>query len=227
MRTRAAVLAFGLATAACTGGSPESTAPPESSPTIESPLPLNETTTTAGGLAVTSTTEVRPVETTSTRIEAACKPFGSIALKSKNISSESGVRLSSLVGIDSRLGEWPKPCTERFVIQYEGTGQPPGWRVEYRPYEQVTGPSGEPPDIRGNFFLTATIGAWMYHEPEHQGPTVRRNDALEVVQEAVLVENFEGQAMWALGLEEKRPFQVSELTRPYRLIIDVYDPTHD
>lgn len=226
MRTRAAILAFGMATA-CTGGSPESVAPPTTTTTSETSVPPSgETTTTAGGLAVTTTTEVKPLKPSTTQ-ETACRPFGNTTSKAKNVSPETGVRLTLLVGSNARLGEWPKPCIERFVIQFAGGGQPPGWNVEYRPYEQVTGPSGEPPDIRGNAFLTATVGAWMYDEPEHRGPNVVRNDGLDVIQEAVLIENFEGQATWAIGLEEQRPFQVSELTNPYRLIIDVYDPKHN
>lgn len=244
MNTREVIFGISIATAgmvaaSCNGSSPETEVRPTvsaSTPGTETasttatettqPPPI-ETTTTAGGLAITTTTEVERVTTSSTLAEVVCRPFSDTVPKARDYSLETGARLSSLVGSAARLGEWPKPCTERFVLEFQGAGDPPGWKAEYRPYEQVTGPSGEPPDIRGQAFLTLTAGSWMYPAPDHRGPNVLRNDGLDVIHEAVLVENFEGLTMWALGLEEQRPFTVTELTDPYRIVIDVYDPVKD
>ena len=36
-----------------------------------------------------------------------------------------------------------------------------------------------------------------------------------------LVENFEGVTRWAIGVDRERPFVVTQLTDPPRLVIDV------
>ncbi|CAN0110855.1 unnamed protein product, partial [Phaeothamnion confervicola] len=67
--------------------------------------------------------------------------------------------LSGKVGADVRAGR--HDCFERVVIELAGTGDVPGWRVEYLPDPQVKDPSDETVEILGDATLVIHLGCWM------------------------------------------------------------------
>ena len=67
------------------------------------------------------------------------------------------------------------------------------------------------------------VGVWMtdiegngYQGPPRVVPTNVVN-----IRELELIENFEGQSAWAIGLDQQRGFTVSTLTDPVRIVIDI------
>ena len=68
-----------------------------------------------------------------------------------------------------------------------------------------------------------SLGIWM-QSPEgggYQGPHDVVPTNVSTILEYRLVENFEGQSAWALGLDRTRSFRVITLTGPPRLVVDV------
>jgi len=129
--------------------------------------------------------------------------------------------MSGLVGNDIRTGA--HPCFERVVIELQGQGDFPGWKVEYQTDPIVLGESNEGADIRGDATLVARLGAWM-GTPEgdgYQGPNQLVPDNVAHVLELRLVGNDEGVMRWAIGLDQRRSFAVTELSAPPRLVIDI------
>jgi hypothetical protein len=66
-------------------------------------------------------------------------------------------RLSSLVGVDIRTGG--HECFERVVLEFGGTGELPGYRVQYEGDPILDSPSGEPVDVAGDATLVVSVGA--------------------------------------------------------------------
>ena len=129
--------------------------------------------------------------------------------------------MSSLVGADIRTGR--HECFERVVLELAGTGELPGYSVGYAADPIRLDPSDQIVDIAGAATLVLRFGSWM-PTPEgngYGGPTditpTNVSDILQLRQ----IENFEGQAAWAIGLDRERPFHVSTLIDPVRIVIDI------
>jgi hypothetical protein len=130
-------------------------------------------------------------------------------------------RLSSLVGTDIRTGG--HECFERVVLELGGTGELPGYQVEYEPDPILDSPSGEPVDVAGDATLVLRVGAWM-PDPDgngYQGPREFVPTNVGNIEELQQIENFEGQTAWAIGLDRQRDFTVSTLADPFRIVIDI------
>jgi hypothetical protein len=135
--------------------------------------------------------------------------------------------MSSLIGKDIRTGA--QACFERVVIELQpGPASPtpsgfPGYRVEYVAKPLHLNPSDEVVSLRGAVALVVTMNSWM-HSPDNQGYTGATDivpDNVNAVKELRLIEDFEGQFAWAIGLDTQRNFRVSTLDAPARLVIDV------
>lgn len=129
--------------------------------------------------------------------------------------------LSSLSGHEIRTGS--HPCFERVVLELEGSGDLPGYRVEYVDDPVRLSPSDLTVDVAGDATLVLSVGAWMttmegqgYNGPEQIEPT-----NVEHIYELHLIENFEGMHQWAIGLDEPRAFDVTTLLDPPRIVIDI------
>lgn len=133
-------------------------------------------------------------------------------------------RLSSLVGHDIRTGA--QPCFERVVVEFEGEGELPGYRVEYVDDPVHLSPSDQTVDIAGDATLVLAAGAWMttMEGDGYQGPQQLEPTNVQHIRELRLIENFEGMHQWAIGLDQRRAFEVSTLTDPPRIVIDVFAP---
>lgn len=131
------------------------------------------------------------------------------------------MRMSSLVGVDIRTGA--HPCFERVVIELGGVGEMPGVRVGYVDDPVTLSPSDETVDIVGDATLLIAVAAWM---PDMEGngwsgPSDITPRNVEHVLELRQVENFEGMHQWAVGLDEERPFDVTFLDSPPRIVVDI------
>lgn len=131
-------------------------------------------------------------------------------------------RLSSLVGLEIRTGSHP-PCFERVVIEFAGSGELPGYRVEYRQDPIIDSPRGEPVEVAGDATLVISAGAWMPNPEGHgyDGPRELVPVNVGTIIELEQIENFEGMTSWAIGLDRERPFTVETLENPLRLVVDI------
>lgn len=130
-------------------------------------------------------------------------------------------RMSSLVGADVRTGA--HECFERVVIELQGEGELPGYWVRYEADPVLDSPRGEPVDVAGAATLVVSLGVWMVgiDGSGYAGPREFVPDNVEHIAELELIEDFEGQSAWAIGLDAQRPFTVSTLTDPVRVVIDI------
>lgn len=114
-------------------------------------------------------------------------------------------------------------CFERVVLELQGTGDLPGYLVRYEPDPIIDSPRGEPVDIAGDATLVLSVGVWMTNMDGtgYQGPNEFVPGNVQNIRELQLIENFEGQSAWAIGLDRQRDFTVSTLSDPVRIVIDI------
>jgi hypothetical protein len=132
--------------------------------------------------------------------------------------------LSSLVGVDLRMGI--HDCYERVVIELEdGDAPPPEHWVRYEPGPVFEDPSGEPFPLKGNHFLTVTIGATLLEGQDGRGiprsESIVSNKYAQVVQQAAITGSFENVSTVVIGVSKQSGFRVGTLQDPFRLYIDV------
>jgi len=220
-----------LSMASCTGDSsteppatePVATDPPATEPVATDP-PTTEPPATEPPATEPPTTEpsataplaTDPPGTEPPATEPCDAPTGSVTV-------EDGFpfQMSSLVGSDIRTGE--HPCFERVVLELQGEGELPGYRVEYVPDPVRLSPSDLPVELAGDATLVLSVASWMTDTEGngYQGPTQFFPTGLTHIMELLLIENFEGLHAWAIGIDEQRDFTVTTLTEPPRIVIDV------
>jgi len=129
--------------------------------------------------------------------------------------------LSSLVGREIRTGG--HSCFERVVLELQGDGTLPGYKVEYVDDPVRLSPSDLEVEIAGDATLVLSVGSWMttMEGDGYQGPDQIFPTNVEHIAELRLIENFEGMHQWAIGLDAERSFEVTTLSDPYRIVIDV------
>ena len=157
-----------------------------------------------------------PVDTTGPASEP-CEPPTS----TDSVSVDVPLAMSSLVGRELRTEV--RPCSAHVVLELQGDGEMPGYRVEYVDDPVRLSPSDLEVDIAGAATLVLSVAVWMmamdgesYEGTEDTLPT-----NVEVIQELRLIENFEGMHQWAIGLDRERPFSVTTLSDPPRIVIDI------
>jgi hypothetical protein len=133
-------------------------------------------------------------------------------------------RLSSLAGHDIRTGA--HDCFERVVVEFEGDGEMPGFKVEYVDDPVHLSPSDLTVEIAGEATLVLSVGAWMttMEGAGYQGPQQLFPTNVTHIRELRLIENFEGMHQWAIGLDQRRAIEVSTLRDPPRIVVDVFAP---
>ena len=115
---------------------------------------------------------------------------------------------------------------DRVVFELDGdAGGVPGWRVEYVDDPRRDG-SGEPVDVDGEAVLVVLISGTGYPfdtgREEATSATVPAD--VEVVTAVELGAVFEGTYEAFLGLSGERPFSVTRLADPARIVVDVEHP---
>lgn len=184
--------------------------------------------TTGGGsptgqpISPTQTATVAPTESPA-GTAVACTPFGA----TEPATAADPLALSTLTGAAMRVGR--HDCYERFVLEMAGSGQDPGWTVRYA--DPITGQgSGLPVDLLGGADLEILVGVWTVNDfegrpeewPPLSGPDVIVTDGYAALREARMLYGFEGTTQVGLGVDRRRPFRVSLLADPPRLVVDVY-----
>lgn len=199
---------------------PSSSASPTIAPPTVAPAttasPTTPTSTPAATEPATSAVETTIPET-APPTTAACETFTDIDVKSDGFPG----RLSTLVGADVRTGR--HPCFERFVLELQGTGDFPGYRVLYEDRPLTDDPRGEPVEVAGSAFIVVVVESWMttMEGDGYQGPTRITPTNVTHIEELVMLGNFESVTTWAIGVDEQRPFEVSVLDGPPRLVVDI------
>lgn len=114
---------------------------------------------------------------------------------------------------------------ERIVFEFQG--ELPGYEVRYLDSEPAEDGSGDAVDVRGSEFLSVRIhpasGYRMTddgYETIYTGPK-RITGAGAPILELVRTGDFEAQSTWTAGLDRQRPFVVSTLSSPPRIVVDV------
>lgn len=134
--------------------------------------------------------------------------------------------MSTLTGREMRVGQ--HPCFDRYVFEMQGTGGEPFWRVGYRD-ELIADPSGQTVPLRGDADMEIVLSVWTVKPyqgmPADQLPFVGSKEIFTsgytAIQEALVVSSFEGMTQIGLGIDSKRPFKVTYLTGPPRLVVDI------
>ncbi len=188
-------------------------APAQSSTSTSTILPV----TIPATAPVTTPATAPPTSPTTPPTTAACRLFTDTDVKADGFPG----KLSGLVGADVRTGI--QPCSERFVLELQGTGDFPGWWVRYQAAPLTDDPRGEPVQVAGSAFIVVTVESWMtnmegdgYHGPPRITPT-----NVSHIKELVMLGDYESVTTWAIGLDSQRPFRVSTLDAPPRLVIDI------
>jgi hypothetical protein len=103
-----------------------------------------------------------------------------------------------------------------------------GYHVEYEPAPVREDGSGRPVAIRGRAYLVVRLSPARDTDLSsgRPKPTYRGPDAVEPrggtrIVEVRHVSSFEGTVKWAVGVDRRRPFRVTTLMSPPRLVIDV------
>ena len=229
------VLALATAAGAC-GGDDSSGAPTTATPTT---APLTTPTTapdTTPGTTVTPTTTVTsttsapttvPTTTTQTTTQTTT-PTGTTLLPgaaTTPVSTPEGVNGPGLTAllVDVRTGR--HDGYERVVFEFLGD-RVPGYAVQYVDPPFTADPSDLPVAIDGDAFLRVRM-AWAsgYDLTGDLGQVYTGPDRIDVnapvVQELVLLGDFEAVLSWVIGVDAEHPFRVTVLDEPARIVIDI------
>lgn len=109
-------------------------------------------------------------------------------------------------------------------VVFEFTDVVPTYEVAYADPPFVA-TNDEEVEVEGEAFLRVRMegtSSFNLNEgvPVYEGPDRVTGDT-QVVTEVVDVDDFEALVIWVVGLTEQRPFVVTELTDPARLVIDI------
>ena len=192
---RVAAVVLSLVLSGCaTGGDPVIGAP-SVPPTSAGGVPTGDTGGGAGGTCV-------PTFPANTEADTETGSGQILGLRSARVAAQNGY--------------------DRVVFELANKGAP-GWEVAYVDAPRSDG-SGNPVAVKGEFFLQVLVR--HVGTPGDTGvpePAVRRltpTGTLDVT-EVVLDGVFEGQYTAFLGLDSERPFRVTRLSSPPRVIVDV------
>ncbi len=190
-----------------------------------SPSPsVTPSATPAPTVTATATVTASPSPApTSSPAPQDCATFGTSAAGASSPDWASSLA-SGLWGVTQRVGV--HECYDRWVLEFAGDGEP-GWQVT--PHDAstfATDASGEDlaPPLAGGASLEILVGAWYdgtaISQAGYAGPlSVTGSGA---IREARIVGAFEGITQVGLGLDEARPYRVTWLEDPPRLVVDVF-----
>lgn len=111
---------------------------------------------------------------------------------------------------------------DRVVFEFK-EAQVPGYRIQY-----VTSPINDEADrvvkLFGKAFLRIDLNPAVAHSIETGAPSLGEREKrlnLKTVIEFKQVSDFEGVVSYGLGLSRKKPFRVTEMLNPARLVVDI------
>ncbi|MGB3412214.1 MAG: hypothetical protein WBA45_13570 [Microthrixaceae bacterium] len=116
---------------------------------------------------------------------------------------------------------------DRVVFEFDG--KVPGYVVQYIPGPLTEDPSDRPVSLKGAKILLVTMNpasgvdlSGVDYEVVYSGPQ-RIEGPGSPIEELVRSGDFESVLTWAVGTTGERPFKVTTLESPTRLVIDVED----
>ncbi|MDN4490696.1 hypothetical protein QQX13_07605 [Demequina sp. SYSU T00068] len=190
----------------------------------DAPQPSSRATTPAPSATATASPAPTPTPTPTPTPSPTCEAFGTEAASAS--SDDWGAHLSPVIwGSTMRLGT--HDCYDRWVLDFAGATAAPGWSVT--PVEASTftlDPSGEElsPALAGTASLDVAFGAWVDGTPlgedPYTGPTTLSGTG--AIREARILGGFEGISHVGIGLDRSRPYRVTWLEDPVRLVVDVF-----
>ncbi len=213
--------------AACSSSSSDSgaTTTAATTSTSASSTTTDAAATTTEGSAGTTTapTSAAPTTTAATGTTAAPSTTAPCVVRGNPLpdSSSDPLLMSSLIGADIGVGD--HPCFERVVIELQGTGDFPGWAVEYVDGPVRLGESDDFVEIEGSHTLLLRMGMWMQtmEGDGYAGPTQIFPTTVDHILELRMTENWEGMTIWAIGVDDEYSFTTDVLSSPPRLVIDI------
>ena len=213
-RARAAtlvLLAMSLVLSACGGGDDDaSTSTSTSTSTSASP----STTSTMSSSTTSTTTSGSPSSTSSPL------PAG-FALSEQRSPTFPGQGGDLGVGRAVRVGA--HDTYDRVVYEFTGSGVP-AYAVRYVD-QPIADPSGKRVTVAGDAYLEVYVAALGYGDGAGSAPSPVSSSALAgtvIADSGVLTFGFEGIGQTFVGVRDReRPFRVTTLTAPSRLVIDV------
>ena len=115
----------------------------------------------------------------------------------------------------------PHPGFDRMVFEFkEGL---PGYEVRYLAETARQCGSGDEIRTDGAGQILVRLHTAQAHTEDGKATVAERDRALGLpaLKQAKLMCDFEGYVDWVLGVADRRPFRVMELSEPPRLIVDV------
>jgi hypothetical protein len=116
---------------------------------------------------------------------------------------------------------------DRVVFQFRD-GAAPGYDVSYKPGPFNKGESNEPLEVQGAAYLVVRLDkasgvdqSSPMATPTYTGSRAMTNLGLTHAVEVANAEDFEGIMTWVIGLDAQRPFTVTTLSSPPRVVVDV------
>ena len=112
---------------------------------------------------------------------------------------------------------------DRVVFEFEGTGKP-GWFSGYTDSPAQPG-SGFPVEFAGGTALSVAIeGTPAPIDPAKQAKWIdldARFPGAGVVTEVKVAGAFEAQSVFVIGLDKQRPYSITRLENPTRVVVDI------
>lgn len=121
------------------------------------------------------------------------------------------------------------PCHDRVVFEFQPGDHRggPGYAADYRQPPLREDGRGRRVEVAGRHFVVVRMSPARdvrlsagRAEPTYRGPDSIRPATARHVVEVRHVGSFEGRVTWAVGLHERRPFEVTVLDSPPRLVVD-------
>ncbi|MDB4948972.1 MAG: hypothetical protein JWM27_1621, partial [Gemmatimonadetes bacterium] len=111
---------------------------------------------------------------------------------------------------------------DRVTLQFDGP-RVPTYHVEYVPRPASQCASGQATQADGKAWLLVRLSSSRAHDDAGQVTVAAREQkpALPAVREVEITCDFEGEVALVVGVSDRRPYRVSELANPTRLVLDV------
>ncbi|MDK8845073.1 hypothetical protein QP888_00815 [Corynebacterium sp. MSK297] len=228
----ATISAGGLVLAACAsaGDSNDSAQRPTSTVTSTSPQPSEAADSTTPNDEHSSTVEKPEDEdaadssrTTAARGQSSTQPAGAKMFGTPSLEDRQDLPADygNLSPTDVRVGS--HQGFDRVVFEFEGTGKP-GWFTRLTEEPAQPG-SGFPVEYAGNIALNVAIeGTPAPIDPEKQAKWIDLNAQFPgagSVTEVKLAGAFEAQSVFVIGLDKPRPYSITRLENPTRVVVDI------
>jgi hypothetical protein len=112
---------------------------------------------------------------------------------------------------------------DRVVFEFKEAQAVPGYRVEYAS-TPIKDEADRVVKLFGKAVLRIDLSPALAHSLDTGAPSLGEREKrlnLKTVIEFKQVEDFEGVVTYGLGLSRKKPFRVTEMLNPTRLVIDI------